>query len=434
MNRLGSPLRLVYWSLLLVSLSSISNATTTFVYKPFSVPSTNFGSVAVGSSLIVPVTVTNAGDAKVTIAQVTTSGSGFKFVGPNLPITLQPNQSANLSVSFVPPAAGTESGSLNVAFWYTWCSKNCKGLGHSGSISSALAGSGVGGPGYLNAPGTLSFGSIAVGSTQSKVLTLSNTGAQSLTISAATVTGPGFTVSGLSLPYSLAAGSSTSLTVNFSPTTAGTDSGNLAINSNASDPSVAVALSGSASSTSGTLGVTPGSVSFGNVTIGNTQTQSGSVTANGAGLTLSSVGSSSSAFTIGGLTLPVTLASGQSAPFTVTFAPTAAGAASASLSFIASNSTSASETATGSGATIQHRVDLSWNASTSTSVSGYNVYRATSATGSYSRINAGLNPSMSYSDSTVQSGQTYYYATTAVDSTGVESPYSNKVQVAVPFP
>jgi len=433
MNRLGSPLRLAYWSLLIVSLSSISNAST-FIYKAFSVPSTNFGSVAVGSSQIMPISVTNNGEATVTISQVTTSGSSFKFVGPNLPIRLQPSQTANLSVSFSPPATGAASGSLNVAFWYTWCNKNCKGLGHSGSITSGLAGTGAGGPGYLSAPGSLRFGSIAVGSSQSKVLTLSNTGAQSLTISAATVTGTGFKVSGLSLPYSLAAGSSANMTINFSPTNAGTDTGSLAINSNASDPSIAIALSGSASSTSGTLGVTPGSISFGSVTIGTTQTQTGSVTANGAGLTLSSVGSSSSAFTIGGLTLPVTLAAGQSVSFAVTFAPTATGTASANLSFIANNSTSASEAATGSGATIQHKVDLSWNASTSTSVAGYNVYRATSASGSYSRINAELNLSMSYRDSTVQSGQTYYYATTAVDSTGMESPYSNKVQVAVPFP
>src|SRR5215469_234563 len=192
MNRLGSPLRLVYSSLLLVSLSSISNAT--FTYTPFSVPSTNFGSVAVGSSLIVPVAVTNNGAATVTISQVTTSGSSFKFVGPNLPITLQTNQSANLSVSFAPGAAGAASGSLNVAFWYTWCTKHCKGDGHSASLTSALAGTGAGGPGYLTAPGSLSFGSITVGSSQTKVLAISNTGAQSLTISAATVTGPGFTV------------------------------------------------------------------------------------------------------------------------------------------------------------------------------------------------------------------------------------------------
>ena len=434
MDRLGSPLRPAYSILLLVSLSSISGATkTTFIYRPFSVPSTNFGTVDVGSSLIVPIKVTNAGEATVTISQVTTSGKSFRFVGPNLPIQLHSHQSAHLSVSFAPPGAGAASGGLTVAFWYSWCRK-CKGLGHSGSITSALAGTGAGGPGYLNAPSSFSFGSIAVGSSQSKVLTLSNTGGTSLTISAATVKGGGFTVSGLTLPYSLPAGSSATLSVTFSPTKSGTDTASLAITSNASDPSVAVALSGTATTTSGILSVAPGSIKFGNVTIGTTQTQSGSVTATGGGLTLSSVGSSSSAFSVAGLTLPVTLAAGQSVPFSVTFAPTAAGAASANLSFIASNSSTASETATGSGATIQHKVELSWNASTSSSIAGYNVYRSTSATGSYSRINALLNPSMSYSDSTVQSGQTYYYATTAVDSSGVESTYSNKVQVAIPFP
>ena len=435
MNRLGSPLRLAYGSLLLVLLSSISFATTNiFIYKAFSVPSTNFGSVDVGSSQILPIAVMNNGEATVTISLVTTSGSSFKFVGPNLPITLRPSQKARLSVSFSPQVKGAMNGKLNVAFWYSWCHKNCKGLGHSASITGPLTGTGAGGPGYLSAPDSLTFGSIAVGSTQSKLLALSNTGAESLTISAASIRGSGFTLSGLTLPYSLVAGSSTNLTIRFSPTSSGTVTASLAITSNAFDPSVAVSLSGMATTTSGTLGVTPGSINFGNVTIGTTQTQSGTVTATGGGLTLSSVGSSSSAFTVAGLTLPVTLAAGQSVRFTVTFAPTAAGSASANISFIASNSTSASETATGSGATIAHKVDLSWNASTSPSVAGYNVYRATSITGSYSRINAVLNSSMSYTDATVQSGQTYYYATTAVDSSGVESIYSNKVQVAVPFP
>ena len=183
----------------------------------------------------------------------------------------------------------------------------------------------------------------------------------------------------------------------------------------------------------GTLGVTPGSMSFGSVTFGSTQTQSGSVTASGGGVTLSPAGSSNSVFTLGGFTPPV-LAAGPSVPFTVTFAPTTSGTASANVSFFTSSSTSALETASGSGATIQHIADLSWNASTSASITGYNVYRGTISGGPYSKINSALDTSMSYSDSTVQSGQTYYYATTAVDSTGVESSYSNQVQVVVPFP
>ena len=151
-------------------------------------------------------------------------------------------------------------------------------------------------------------------------------------------------------------------------------------------------------------------------------------------MTLSSASSSNSAFTLGGVTLPVTLAAGQSVPFMVTFAPTTIGTVSAKISFFTSASTSAWETAGGSGANIQHTVDLSWSASTSTSITGYNVYRGSISGGPYSKINSALETSMNYGDSTVQSGQTYYYVTTAVDSAGAESAYSSQVQAVIPFP
>ncbi len=288
--------------------------------------------------------------------------------------------------------------------------------------------------GYLTAPSGLNLGSVTVGSSQTQALIVSNSGGSSLTISGATVSGTGFSVSGLAFPYTLPAGGSASLSVTFAPSTTGTNNATLFLSSNASDPSVGVALTGSGTTSSGNLGVTPGSLSFGSVTIGTTQTQSGSVTASGGSVTLSSASSTNSAFTLGGLILPVTLAAGQSIPFTITFAPTTSGTASANIFFFTSSSTSALETASGSGANLQHTVDLSWNASTSTSIVGYNVYRGIVSGGPYSKINFALATSMSYSDSTVQSGQTYYYATTAVDSTGIESSYSNEVQVVVQLP
>jgi hypothetical protein len=276
---------------------------------------------------------------------------------------------------------------------------------------------------------------ILVGTRQTQALTLSNSGGSSLSISAATLSGSGFSVSGLTFPYTLAAGSSASLSVTFAPTASGTGSATLTLSSNASDPSVYEGLSGSATTSSGTLGVTPLSMSFNTVTIGTTLSENGSVTAGGGSVTLSSASSSNSQFTLGGgLTLPVTIAAGQSVPFTLTIAPTATGTASANISFFTSTSTSASETASGTGATIQHTVDLSWNASTSTSITGYTVYRGTVSGGPYSKINSVLDSSMSYGDTTVQSGQAYYYVTTAADSAGVESSYSNQVQVGVPFP
>jgi fibronectin type 3 domain-containing protein len=55
-----------------------------------------------------------------------------------------------------------------------------------------------------------------------------------------------------------------------------------------------------------------------------------------------------------------------------------------------------------------HTVNLSWDASTSQNIVGYNVYRGANASGPYTKINSTLDPSTSYSDSTVQAGQTYF--------------------------
>jgi fibronectin type 3 domain-containing protein len=54
--------------------------------------------------------------------------------------------------------------------------------------------------------------------------------------------------------------------------------------------------------------------------------------------------------------------------------------------------------------------------------------------GPYSRINSVLNASTLYTDSTVTDGLTYYYVTTAVDSTNVESAYSNQTTAVIPPP
>jgi Abnormal spindle-like microcephaly-assoc'd, ASPM-SPD-2-Hydin len=431
MSCIGLPRRLSFWILILFSLLLISAAAP--AQMAFSFSNVSFGTVQVGSSLIIPMPVTNTGKYTVTISQAAVSGTGFSFAGPNLPITLAPQQTANLSVSFSPQTAGALSGSLTFSGWASWGGHNTV---HTTTSTVALSGIGYSAlaPGYLTAPASMNLGSAAVGGSQTQALTLSNSGGSSLTISGATVSGTGFSVSGLTFPYTLAAGGSASLSVIFAPTAAGTDTATVTLSSDASNPSVAVSLTGSATTSSGTLGLTPGSMNFGTVTIGTAQSQSGNITASGGSVTVSSVSSSNSAFTVGGLTLPVTLAAGQSVPFTVSFAPTATAATSANISFVTSTSTSFVETASGSGGTNQHIVDLSWNASTSTSVMGYNVYRGGAATGPFSKINPSLNTSMNYSDSTVQSGQTYYYVTTAVDSAGMESSYSNQVQAVVPFP
>lgn len=89
---------------------------------------------------------------------------------------------------------------------------------------------------------------------------------------------------------------------------------------------------------------------------------------------------------------------------------------------------------TGSGSTT-HSVDLSWTASTSGDVAGYNVYRGAVSGGPYTKLNSTLAVGTAYADSTVQAGQTYYYVATAVDTSNDESAYSSPpAQAIVPSP
>lgn len=82
-------------------------------------------------------------------------------------------------------------------------------------------------------------------------------------------------------------------------------------------------------------------------------------------------------------------------------------------------------------ATANHVVDLSWKASTSTDVAGYNVYRSLDGA-SWKKINASLIASTLYGDSTVANSTTYYYAATAVDISGKESGKSSSIKAIVP--
>jgi fibronectin type 3 domain-containing protein len=87
------------------------------------------------------------------------------------------------------------------------------------------------------------------------------------------------------------------------------------------------------------------------------------------------------------------------------------------------------ETLTGAGtAAPTHSVNLSWSASTSSGISGYNVYRAVyvNCCGSFfSKINSLLNTGTLYTDIVVVDGTSYCYATTAVNSSAEESGYSD---------
>jgi len=281
----------------------------------------------------------------------------------------------------------------------------------------------------------VTFPSVQVGSSSTQSDVLTNAGTSTITISNASVTGSGFGFTGLNPPLSLSPGASITFTVTFAPKTSGQTSGDILIASNAADPSLPIPLTG-VGQAAGSLTVTPGSASLGSVTVGSSKTMSATLNAAGAIVVVSSAITTSPEFTLAGVTFPMTIPSGQSAPVTVQFTPQSSGAASAKISLVSNASNSpavASLTGMGVVASSQHSVDLSWKASAS-AVVGYKVYRGSQSGGPYSDTSSSLDPSTTDTDSSVQAGQAYYYVVTGVDAQGTESKYSNEVKAVVPSP
>ena len=186
--------------------------------------------------------------------------------------------------------------------------------------------------------------------------------------------------------------------------------------------------------TTGALAVAPTTLSFGNVTVGNSSSLTGTLSASNADVTVSSAAWSGSGYSVSGVSFPMSVPAGQSAQYTVTFTPPSTGTLPGSISFVSNASDSSlKQTFSGAGAqtTTSHNVSLSWNPSTSV-VSGYNVYRGTQSGGPYSRLNTSLLSNTAFNDTKVNSGGNYFYVSTAVDSSNNESSFSNEATAAIP--
>lgn len=136
------------------------------------------------------------------------------------------------------------------------------------------------------------------------------------------------------------------------------------------------------------------------------------------------------------ITAPITLNPQQSVSIPVVFTPGAAGTVSGSFTLSSNGTTILSVPLSGTGlAPLAHSVDVTWSASVSASLQGYNVYRSGVSGGPYTRISSTLSPTtLLYTDTTPVSGQKYFYVVTAVDTSGAESAASLEVAVTIPTP
>ena len=282
-----------------------------------------FGNTKVGSNQTSTVTLSNIGGTDVTITSAVLSGAGFSMSNLALPLRLHPGTSTPATIAFAPTGGGNFSGSIAFSTIAEDQVKN--------KIVLSLSGAGVGGGILTPTPSSLTFGNIQVGSNGSLSETLTNTGGATVTISQATASGTGFSVSGLALPATLAVNQSVSFNVIFAPSSTGAASGGLSIVSDASNSPLSIPLSGTGLA-AGSLSANPGSANLGNVTVGSSQSVTLTVTnTGGAAVKVSSATATGSGFSFTGPSLPITLNAGQSHAFNVIFSPSATGAASGAL-------------------------------------------------------------------------------------------------------
>lgn len=294
--------------------------------------SLSFSSTPVGrSGLSQSVTLTNAGNASLSITNIQTSGD---FNQTNTcSNSLAAGSSCSISVVFTPTAEGNRTGNLTV-------SDNSQG-----SIQTvSLTGTGTAGT-LVVTPSILTFSSVQVGSSASQSVIVSNTGNAPASINGLQITGNYTQIN--NCPSPISAGANCTITVVFTPASAGILTGSLTLTSGAQNTQQTVALSGTGIQAD--LVLNPSALAFSSVPLGiSSASQEVTVKNTGnASMSLSSIQIAGNYKETNNC--PATLAAGASCAVSVTFTPTATGTSSGSLTIADSTGTPQTVTFSGSG-------------------------------------------------------------------------------------
>ena len=293
------------------------------------------------------ITGANAGDFAITTNECSS----------NYPSGIPAGVQCYIYASFTPSAVGSRNAALSIASSAAGSPLNIplNGVGLASSLTLAAS------------PTSLSFSGPVGFTTTAQSVTVANTGAEPVQFnSALAITGSAdFAITTNSCPgsgSSLAAGSSCSVTITFTPVTTGSATASLGFTSSAG--SQAVALNGTGQSPTQTLSITPSTVNFANalaigqtgmaqaVVLQNTGTESVNLT----GFTIT--GTNATDFAVNSDQCPSTLAAGTSCTVGITFTPSISTAESATLN-IADSATGSPQTVTLSGAASSNASDLS---------------------------------------------------------------------------
>jgi hypothetical protein len=278
----------------------------------------NFGSVPVGTtSAPQTATVSNGGGVTVTISSIGAS-SGYSISSTTCGSTLAGGANCTVSVVFSPTAAGSDDGTLSVAYTGALGSPATTALSGNGGVPASVS------------PTSLNFGNVLTGTTSSpQSVTLTN-GSTAISITSIAASA-GFAISSSTCGSSLGAGASCTVGVTFTPTVGGTTTGTLTFTDGASNSPQTVGLTGSGITTAT---ASPASLSFGTVRVGHSSAAKTVTLTNNGSIRLSiSIIAASASYTITANTCGSGVNGGASCTVSVTFTPAVKGTITGTLAF-----------------------------------------------------------------------------------------------------
>ena len=368
--------------------------------------SLSFAIINVGSSSASQsVTISNGTSSSVTLSAGTLSGTNpgdFSISSTTCGSSLAASANCTASILFKPTATGSRSATYSIT-----------DSASTTPLTAALSGTGTTSSGgtATASPSSIIWGSVPVGQASGqKMVTLTNTGSGSITIGSISFSGADtgdFAIFQSTCGSTLAASASCTASILFKPTAAGTRTATLVFADSAGDSPQDVSLSGTATgSASGSVTISPASLTFTGVSVGSSSTSQSVIVSNGtsSSVTLSAgtfSGTNAGDFSVSSTTCGSSVAASASCTASILFKPTATGARSATYSITDSASTtplavSLSGTGTSPGSVTISPTSLSFasiNVGSSSSTQSITVKNGTSSSVTLSAgMLSGTNP------------------------------------------
>lgn len=204
---------------------------------------TDFGTTTTSTNVVKTYTIQNTGTANLSVTNVAmNAGSVFAVGGITLPATVLPGASITFTVTFNSVASGAFTDTVLVT------SDDADEATYNYDVTAAIPAAtpeiNIQGNSTTIADGDAtpsltddtSFGSTMVSTNIVKTFTIQNTGTANLNVSAiAMTTGTRYSVGGITLPATIAAGGSTTFTVTFNSATTGIFNDTVTVTSNDAD-------------------------------------------------------------------------------------------------------------------------------------------------------------------------------------------------------